>query len=246
MRKIVAGLLFLLISILVCRDRAHATTFGFTGLCSGVGCNQTESAQAVFTLNAATDTITIQINDLLANSTSDIQAINALGFTLDQSLNATLNSGATATLLTNITHTSFGSQLGQPTGWGLLGSAGNFTLCAVNNGNCFQHDHTIIGGPDAGGDYSNANGSITNHNHDPFLESGVSFNINVPGLTESNVVTGATFFFGTAADQSGQARCIADCAPTGKVPEPSTFILLGSGLLIISAVGRKLRFAQSV
>jgi hypothetical protein len=134
MRKPCICLLLLSIAVVCFRDTAVATTFSFTGLCRGAGCNETESAQAVFTLNDATDTITIQINNLLADPKSDIQTINALSFAIDQGLNATLNPGATATLLTNVTHSSFSSQLAQSTGWGLFGSAGNFTLCAVNTG----------------------------------------------------------------------------------------------------------------
>jgi hypothetical protein len=92
--------------------------------------------------------------------------------------------------------------------------------------------HTIIGtssnGTYSGGTYSNANASIAgNGPHNPFLESGVTFNLAISGVTATDTITGATFSFGTAT---------GDTLAGTPVPEVSvtTLVLLGASLAGLS------------
>src|SRR5262249_28072461 len=90
--------------------------------------------------------------------------------------------------------------------------------------------HTIIGPPAGTGLYSAANGSIAgNGPHNPFLAGTVSFDLTGSFLA-STTVSSATFSFGTAEGNNVHAV----------VPEPTTLLLLASGLVALGGlVGRK-------
>ena len=188
-------------------------------------------ASATFTTGPGQLTIVLQ--DLLANPTDVAQVLSDLYFTLSGDLTSgtlTSSSGQERTVNADGTFTD-GAVVS--TGW-LLTSGATFHLDDLNGG--AGPAHTIIGPPDGGGLYSNANGSIAgNGPHNPFLNQTATFVLNIPGMTANTSVTSATFSFGTISgiDVSGGGA-------GSTIPEPATMLLFGLGM-----IGGARRFARS-
>jgi len=181
-------------------------------------------ASVTFITNAD-GSIDITLTNLQANPNDVAQLISDLTFTLSNgatsgSLKSSMgqeifvNSNGTLTLAGTVA-----------TGWDLNG----LTLDAL--GSPVGPSHLIIGPPGGGGTYSNANGSIAgNGPHNPFLNETATFVVDVPGVTDTTTIDSAVFSFGTTSgiDVTG--------VPSVPAPEPSSLMLLGTGLLAI--VGR--------
>jgi hypothetical protein len=194
-----------------------------------------------------TNSLTIVVNNLL--SFSDVQDVSQ---DISQ-LFFTLSSGQTSGTLTSISGTSESvngagvGSAGDPvtvTQWALTSPAAGqleiCVLCAPGN-----KDYTIIGGG-AIGNYPNANGSIDgNGPHNPFLVGPVTFQLTIPGLTGGATVSNVIFGFGTAAGDNVGSSCLTCNQDHPVVPEPTSLLLLGSGLAL---AGRRLRrgIAQNV
>ncbi len=197
-------------------------------------------ASATFVTGAGTLSITLK--DLLVDPTNVAQLISDLDFTLSNgATSGTLasSSGQEITVNSNGTFT-LGSTV--DTGWLLNSIVGGLELNVL--GTPTGPSHLIIGPPGAGGTYDNANGSIAgNPPHNPFLNQSATFTLDIAGVTDSTIITGATFSFGTVAGQNNVPGTPG--GPPSRVPEPATYVLLASGLGLV-ALMQKFRKSKSV
>lgn len=185
-------------------------------------------ASATFTTSA--DTLTITLNDLLANPLDIGQLISDLDFTLsDLTGTSTLLFSSAQEITINADGTS-STGATVSTGWLLSdsGSPGGLVLCVICAGGnaAIGPAHTLIGP----GPYTNANGSIAgNQPHNPFLDQVASFTISNPSITANTLVTSAIFSFGTISGMN--VIGVPGGAGDVGLPEPGTLLLLVGGLL---------------
>ena len=226
--KLFGGLLVTMGCVLGLQPAAAATaTFFGTG--TGLG------ARADFTTSAGLLAVTVT-NTLAPNQIiSAAQAVSDIIFTLSNapgSLGATtasaqlVNVGAGGTV-TNVSGSPV-RWLGQgpppPNGTGFFSIVGNtITMEAIGGG---QPSQMIL---PAGGPYTNANGSITGGQFNPFVNGSAAFTLALAGVSAATTITGATFSFGTGPDTF----------ITGHVPIPGTLPLFATGLLGLWALRRK-------
>jgi hypothetical protein len=120
----------------------------------------------------------------------------------------------------------------QTLNWGFGGATvsglSGFELCVICQGGITSSatpTEGILGPVSTDGNYDNANKSLTNGSHSPFINDFATFTLsNVPaGATVTNVI----FSFGTT--------------PGGNVsaPEPSSITILGVALLALAGLRRK-------
>jgi hypothetical protein len=217
---------------------AASTTYHATGTSSG---GETQNASAAFvTGNGA---LGITLKNLISKPASIGQNISGLSFTLsDGTSSGSLVSSSGIELAVNSGGSySVGSSVS--TGWKLISSGTSLLLEVLNTPEAPKH--TIIGtssnGTYSGGTYFNANASIAgNRPHNPFLESGVTFDLAISGLTAADTITGATFLFGTA---SGNTLAAAPIGIT-LVPEPNINTLVLVVALLVGVTYASVRFRK--
>jgi hypothetical protein len=198
------------------------------------------SAQAIFDFSDGS--VTITLSDLLANPTSAGQLVSDLEFVLNGvTTDATLESSSAQQVTVDQNGIpTFGSK--GLTGWA-LGTFGNGLILCVICPNGVTASATpsqeIIGAPDAGGNYSNANGSIAgNQPHNPFLSEAATFTITNSAITPNTTVSDVVFSFGT--NFGGENTTVGGgTGQGGEVPEPATFGLLTAGLLGFGLLRRR-------
>jgi hypothetical protein len=84
-----------------------------------------------------------------------------------------------------------------------------------------------------GGTYANANASLLNFN--PSVIGPATFTLALTGVTANTTITGARFSFGTGPD----TFITGTPSTTPPVPEPSSLMLLGTGIAGAAALLRR-------
>jgi hypothetical protein len=104
----------------------------------------------------------------------------------------------------------------------------NWSFTATGNPDIFRvsgNDPLIIGYGDGGlpsSSYDNANSSLTNGSHDPYIQNAGTFVYNIPGVTTSTTASNFSFLFGTTFTSFSN-----DITVTTNLPSPTTTPLLG-------------------
>jgi hypothetical protein len=161
---------------------------------------------------------TTMISTPLGSGLIDVSAGGVVSAATPSSLNTTVGTSASST-------THWTTDTSQTSGKTMF-------LNDLNGGG--QPHQTIIGQAESGGDYSNANSSITNSNtnsHNPFIQSTAQFNIASAGILSTDSLKSVQLGFGTGG---------CDTIPLyRKVPEPGTLALFMIGAIATRVVSRK-------
>jgi hypothetical protein len=220
---------------------AHADSFTFT------------STDASATIITGTNTITVELFSLDTNSGSAAGLLSGILFNLSGSgFGASTFGSETApdglvTVNSDGTGTSAGSTI---THWGtsvtgttvcLETVSGSGIHCAAGG----QPQDMIIAPGTGATPYSNANASIRNFN--PSIVTEGIFVLDISGVTVTNgnvlgtQISNVTFNFGTGPDSTEPG--VPSTPPS--VPEPSSLILLGTGVLGAAGLLRRKMFGTA-
>jgi hypothetical protein len=248
---------------------ASATYIIFGQAATTVGTGAAVHPQAMFTFDTTAHTMEIQLLNLEQNAGGVIQLISGIEFTLSNYSGVVAGSVPAATDFSLVT---IGGG-GVPTvssgvaGWAFQSLTSNtMTLCAICNPAVTVNtpdagpSKLILGGPDPAtglaDTYTNANGSMTNSGHNPFiLGSGDTYSagsklgatakstptwvLTVPNITAATTVTSVTFHFNTTYSTTTDY----ETETFGYTPEPeSTFLMItGLGLILVAGAARRYR-----
>jgi len=199
----------------------HADSFSFNASGTANGGDGPLSASALITTGNGTVTITLT-NTLSASTIRDNgQALSDISFTLSGTPGAITGSSASGQL-GNISSGVVTYAAGDPNRWigtGHLGISGNIlTLDVIGGG---QPSEMIFPNLVNGGTYTNLNPGM---DFNPYVIGPGTFVIDLPGVNMSTTVSDVTFSFGTGPD--------TDLPGTpAPIPEPSSLLLLGTGIL---------------
>jgi hypothetical protein len=166
------------------------------------------SATAKFTPSHGV--VTVLLADTLVDPKSVGQLLSGVSFTFASGMTSGTLGSSSANLRKVSRDGSFTDLGPTSTGWALDENFnGGFQLCVLcTDLGAAGPKHLLIGNPAVSGTYESANASIAgNKPHNPFTQGIATFLINIPGVTSSDSVTSATFFFGTTDGISVQGSC---------------------------------------
>lgn len=176
-------------------------------------------AKATFT--TSTNQVSVLLENLQADPRSVVQALSGVQFTISTGQSSGTLSSSSGTERT-ITGTGAYSDGGSAsTGWSLSTVGSSLLLNLLGTPEAPQH--TIIGPPNGSNQYANANNSITNGTHSPFLAQSATFTLNVSGVASVSSINNVIFQFNTGAGNTVTGNI---------VPEPASISLLFGGLLL--------------
>jgi len=194
------------------------------------------SAQAAFTFNQGSLTVTLT-NMLATNGViSSAQAISDLIFTLNNpvgTLGATSATGQQGSVSSTgvVTYVAGSPSRFIGTGGGTFSATGStVTLNALGGG---QPSQLILPFLANGGTYTSANNGVMNFS--PYTIGPATFTIALSGVTANTRATSAMFSFGTAPETEIQGTL----SSTATVPEPATIALVGIGLFGLGVMRRR-------
>jgi PEP-CTERM motif len=212
---------------------AHAAVITYSTPDNSTLDGQDIAATATFT--TTNGGFTLLLENLVNDPVSIIQNLSGIQFTVTDATSGSLASSA-GTPRTIASNGTFVDGPVGPTDWLFTFGAGAFSLTALGaNG----PDQTIVGAPGAANTYGSANGSIAGNNpHNPFLALNAAFQIAALGVTDQSQISDVVLFFGTGPTALS-AVCSDGCPDVTTVPEPTSLMLLGAGLLGLTYAQRK-------
>jgi hypothetical protein len=233
-------------AVLVLLSTGSSARAAIIEYCSPSGSTTTDgsvSAEALFTTNNGS--ITLTLSNLFQNPNADGQLISAISFDVSGASGSgsltTVNSGLIGTISPAGSYTAAGSDL--LTRWKASESGTTINLTTLSGG---KPNRLLIGPDSAGGFtmaglYDNANPSILQHNLS--VLGSATFDITIPGVTDTSTLSDVVFQFGTEAGRNlvpGEPRGPG----TPPLPEPST-LLVWTGLGVLGLVMARRRHQRA-
>ncbi len=205
-------------------------TFELSNFNAGDASNPLD-ATITFNFSLAAKDLTITIDNTTPSTYSAGELIRSVGFSLaGVTAPATLDNAAMVgeerTVANNGSFTDSAelanSQLTSP--WTFNANSGIYTLSAAGS------KDLVIGPANANGEYSGVGSIDGNHGHNPFVTSGASFTINLPGITPGSEVAGNNIVVGYGT--SNFTTSVPMTFTSSSAPEPATL-----GMLAVGGVG---------
>jgi len=214
-----SGIGLISLSLLAFGSSANAAVITYVTPANSTANGLPVDAKATFDI-PSNGHLSIVLENLQANPRSVTQLLNGITFTIStgETTAAIASSNGTERMVDSGGAMTPGGSVA--TGWGMYvaGSALKLTVLSTHT----APHHMIIGPPNGAGIYANANASIKNGSHSPFLGENARFTLDIPGLTSSSTISSMKFNF------NSQDGFTVD--GIRGVPEPATIGILALAL----------------